>query len=485
MSTYNDIRVRFEVALNEASSRTIEGNLLPLLNKIFGEGRVNSKNGRKDLRYDLGGDVKKSIESIEGALKKVGLDFFEVTSAAPGQYKDGGNSGKFYTYIVTFNKPQVIGKYKIRKGEVVKFVDNKPPSGTLKSKELTPALLRLPEDKAMNANSLRSEVQSSIQKKYGKSNPHLAETLISLYDLVANHTPKNQKFDNPNAIESFSEDIKYGPELQEMIAGFSDADINTIGKDFGEILGGALMMNITKYSEGVSFPSGNNPLVDFYIDGYGISSKYKDGAAPTLTNIIKDVKPEQFVEDKEKQLYSIFKTVLNNNVIDGYLKSAELLNLPGALKVKEMTGLSELSGAAIEQFIQGKIEEIGFDEFFNEYVVDLNNYVGRGSTKISQKVKDKLIANNKFVGLFSYAVTMNLVDKLNGSLGDGMIYIDTLKSIIGKLEVKQLYMDVILKKDTVLFYLKGFSDENAKITFEAPNVSTPNPGNGRLGFKMK
>ena len=80
---------------------------------------------------------------------------------------------------------------------------------------------------------------------------------------------------------------------------------------------------------------------------------------------------------------------------------------------------------------------------------------------------------------------MNLVDKLNGSLGDGMIYIDTLKSIIGKLEVKQLYMDVILKKDTVLFYLKGFSDENAKITFEAPNVSTPNPGNGRLGFKMK
>lgn len=485
MRTLGDIRTRFEVALNEASSRTIEGNLLPLLDKILGGGRINSKNGRKDLRYDLGGDTNKSTQSVKDALEKIGLADFEITTAGPGQYKDGGNSGKFYTYIVTFNKPQVVGKYKIRKGEVVKFVDNKPPSGTIKSKELTPTVLKLPEDKALNANTLKSEVQRAVQNKYGKSNPHLSETLISLYDLVAGHIPKTQKFDNPNAIESFSEDIKYGPELQEMIAGFSDADINTIGKDFGEILGGALIMNITKYTDGVSFPSGNNPLVDFHIDGYGISSKYKSGAAPTLTNIIKDVKPEQFVEDKEKELYSIFKLVLDNTVIDGYLKSAELLNLPGALKVKEMTGLSELSASGIEQFIQDKISEIGFDDFFNEYVVDLNNYVGRGSTSINQKVKDKLIANNKFVGLFSYAVTMNLVDKLNGELGDGSVYIDTLKSIIGKLEVKQLYMDVILKKDTVQFYLKGFSDENAKITFEAPNVSTPNPGNGRLGFKMK
>jgi hypothetical protein len=46
-------------------------------------------------------------------------------------------------------------------------------------------------------------------------------------------------------------------------------------------------------------------------------------------------------------------------------------------------------------------------------------------------------------------------------------------------------MDVNLKTEEILFYLKGFNDTDSNITFEAPNVSTPNPGNGKLGFKMK
>ena len=73
----------------------------------------------------------------------------------------------------------------------------------------------------------------------------------------------------------------------------------------------------------------------------------------------------------------------------------------------------------------------------------------------------------------------------NGKLGDGNLYIDTLQKIVSKLEVKQLYMDVLLKTEEINFYLKGFGDSNAKLSYEAPNVSTPNPGNGKLGFKMK
>lgn len=483
MSTYNDIRVRFQVAMNEAAT-TLEGVLLPMMSKLLGNGRVNSKSGNKDLRFDLGGDPKKSTQQIEKALQRVKLSDFEINAVAPADYKEGSNSGKFYTYVVTFKKEQKIGRYKIAAGEVLKFVDNKPASGEIKSKELTPSVLNLPEDTNMNANSLKSYVHTSVTKAYGKSNELLANLLIDLYDLVASHSPKN-RFNGPNELESFSETIKYGTQLEEMISGFSDADINTIGKDFGEILGAALMLNITKHEQGISFPSGNNPLVDFHIDGYGISSKYKSGAAPTLSNIIKDLKPEQFISDKEKELYAVFQEVSSNSVIDGYLKAAEGLNLPSALKVKEMTGLRSLTADGLESFIQSKIQEIGFDKFFSDYVVELNNYVGRGSTTINEETKGKLQKNNKYVGLLSYAVTMNLIDKLNGKLGDGDAYLDSLKSIIGKLEVKQLYMDVKLKQDTIEFYLKGFSDEDAKITFEAPNVSTPNPGNGKLGFKMK
>ena len=156
-----------------------------------------------------------------------------------------------------------------------------------------------------------------------------------------------------------------------------------------------------------------------------------------------------------------------------------------AKKAKEITGLSQLTQAGLEDWIQAKLGEMEDREFFSQYIVPLNTYVGRGKTTFDEKSFGKMRKNSRFVGLISYAVTMNLIDKLNGNLGDGTVYLDSLKAIIGKLEVKQLYMDINVKGDEIQFYLKGFSDENAKITFEAPNVSAPNPGNGKLGFKMK
>jgi hypothetical protein len=484
MSTYNDIRVRFQMALNEAAT-TIEGNLLPELDKILKmKGRINSKGGNKDLRYDLGGDTSKASQTISDALKSVGLSDFNVEAIEPSDYKAGSNSGKFYTFVVTFNKAQKVKRIKVAKGQVIKFVDNKPPSGNIKSKELTPSVLGLPEDVEMNANTLKSKVHDSVRKAYQKKDAGLMDILITMYDEVTSYAPKN-RFNSPNEVESFSENIVYSNELKDYVSYLSPADLNTIGKDFGEILGAGLMLNMVKTQKGISFPSGNNPLVDFHIDGYGISSKYKSGAAPTLSNIIKDVKEEQFTTDKEKELYNVFKAVESNSVVNGYLKAAEDLNLPGALKAKEITGLSQLTQAGIEEWIQAKLGEMEDREFFSQYIVPLNTYVGRGKTTFDEKSFGKMRKNSRFVGLISYAVTMNLIDKLNGNLGDGTVYLDSLKAIIGKLEVKQLYMDINVKGDEIQFYLKGFSDENAKITFEAPNVSAPNPGNGKLGFKMK
>lgn len=486
MGTYGDIRTRFEIGLNSINeaATTIEGVILPALSKKLGKGRVNNKSGNKDVRFDLGGDEKKAPKQIEKALKFLKIKDVSIDVVGPGDYANGGNSGKFFTYIVTFKSPIKMGKVDIKEGDSFKIVDNNPPKGSIKSKELTPSSLNIPEDTDLNKATLKKETLDNIKKQYGKSNPFMKSFLTELYNLVDSHVP-SISFDSPMKLESFNVDIKYDENIKEAIDSLGATDINTIGKDFGEILGAALMLNIVKTQNGISFPSGNNPLTDFNIDGYGISSKYKAGAAPTLSNIIKNLNKKNFTEESEVQLYDLFKIVEENNVIDGYIKGADFMNLPSALKLKELTGLKNLDKKTLEEFIQNGIKLLGRDGFFFKYVKPLATYSGRGITQLEKVDWGKLDKNNRYVGLLSYPLSLQLIDKLNGKLGDGDLYINTLRKIVSKLDVKQLYMDVKLKSEEINFYLKGFDDSDAKLTFEAPNVSTPNPGNGKLGFKMK
>ena len=307
MNTIGDIRTRFEAAMNE-NARTIEGAILPSLKKILGSGRINNKSGNKDIRFDLGGDEKSTIKKIEGALRKLKLDQIKIDVAGAGDYASGSNSGKFSTYIITFLQDSKLSTLDIKSGDIIKIVDNNPPKGSIKSKELTPSVLGIPEDKQLQSSALESAVKGSINKAYGKSNQFMSSFLTELFDLVNKYQPSTT-FNSFNDLMPFSESIKYNEGIKEAISGLGATDLNTIGKDFGEVLGAALMLNIVKTSRGISFPSGNNPLVDFHIDGYGISSKYKSGAAPTLSNIIKDLKAENFTEDSEIKLYQLFKIV--------------------------------------------------------------------------------------------------------------------------------------------------------------------------------
>ena len=482
--TYGDIRARFQLAmdlaLNEAA-RTIEGTVLPAMQKILGSGRINTKNGGKDLRFDLGGDSKNSLKLITDALNKIGATKFDIVTAGPGEYANGSNSGKFTTFIVTFGED--LKDLKVSTGDVIKFVDNNPPKGSIKDKELNPSNLKLPQDTDMNSSSLASSVKGSINSKFS-SNLFMKSFLTELYDLVTSHKPSNY-FNDPLLLSAFSENINYDENVREAIDALGITDLNMIGKDFGEVLGAALLLNMVKTQNGIAFPSGNNPLVDFYIDGYGISSKYKSGAAPTLSNIIKNLKSENFTEQSEVQLYNLFKIVEANSVIDGYVKGAEFMNTPTVSVLKGLVGNTPLDEKSLESFIQTKMSELGKEEFFNTYVQPLVQSSGRGVAKFDKVPWEKLDKGKKYIGLFSYSLSLELVDTLNGKLGAGDTYISTLRSIVSKLDVKQLYMDVDLKRDQFYFYLKGFSDANAKLSFEAPNVSTPNPGNGKLGFKMK
>ena len=76
-----DIRTLFEMALNERAT-TVEGIIFPSIQKILGDGRINNKNGGKDLRFDLGGEDKQSIKKISNAFKKLKQDVSIEAAAA-------------------------------------------------------------------------------------------------------------------------------------------------------------------------------------------------------------------------------------------------------------------------------------------------------------------------------------------------------------------------------------------------------------------
>jgi hypothetical protein len=475
--------------INEAAN-TIESAIFPSLEKYLGRGRVNSKNGKKDIRFDLGGIEILAIKSIKQSLHAVGINNVIISIIAPADYKNGSNSGKFFTHVITMTESVTIGKVNLKKGDIFKIVDNTPPKGSIKSKELTPSSLNIPEDTNLNSCLLKSYVISNVNTRYSKTSPHISSLLIELYNLVSEHKP-SFKFSSPLEIKSFRENISFsfntkrGKIIKQGISMLGVTDLNSIGKDFGEILGAALMLNIVETKKGISFPSGNNPLIDFFIDGYGISSKYQGGASPTLTSIIKNLDLDNFIEKHEIELYKLFKIIISNGVIDGYVKGAAFMNIPSAIKLKQLTEILNLNSENLEKFAQTEINKIGQETFYYKYVKPLVDISGRGNSTFNSVSWDKLETNKKFVGLLTYSLSLQLVDKLNGKLGDGELYINTLRKIVSKLEVKQLYMDVCLNSDIISFNLKEFNDENAKLTFESPCVSVPNPGNARLGFKMK
>ena len=170
---------------------------------------------------------------------------------------------------------------------------------------------------------------------------------------------------------------------------FDPSDLNTVGKDFGEILGAIYMMNACGYEKGVEFPIGNNPLVDFYIDGYGVSSKYKSGAAPTLTGIIKNVDSDQLTTQPQRELWQIFNTVESNKVSAGYLAISQLLNLPGYQKLVEITKEKNVTTESLNKFITDILakDPESFMQIFDGFYSTIGRYP-QGKTVEWNKIKN-------------------------------------------------------------------------------------------------
>ena len=441
-------------------------------------GKVNSGRRPKHARFIMGSNAEEVKSNIEVALHGAEVDIKIIN---PADYSNGSYSGKYSTYVATLLDDARIGSSHFPKGTTVTFVNNVLAKGEITGKLLTPTGLNLSQDHYFKTKEeLVSEVSKLVHSKFSK-NQVISDCLSALAEEIRDFTSKYH-FDSIVDLSSLEEEIPYTNKVSELLKSFDSSDVNTIGKDFGEILGAIYLLNIVNCEFGVKFPKGNYPLIDFFVDGSGISSKYKKGAAPTLSGIVKNIDPTQLTTENQKKLLEVLKIAQDSKVAVGYFEIAKFLKTPGYEVLEKIIGKKDLKLEDVNEHIKSLVVK-GKDNFDSEAFFSVYDEFYRTIGKKPQNNKitwSRLEGTGKYYGAVVGPISYHVIDTLNAD----PIYKDSLVELLSMLEVKQLYMDFILKRESISFHLKSFSGENSNFQFEAPNQSVYNPDNGKLGFAM-
>lgn len=464
--------------LNEGVKHNTKLDLL--VSKFFNSYKGSVKSSPRHLRYNLEDDDPETV--IKDALNKSGITDYDIKTVSASDYKNNSCSGEFETHIVTLKSDVKISGITFLDGDSISIVNAKPANGIFGGKVLTPSNIGLPEGLHMTTQKLHDLTSDSLKDKL-KDKPAALQALLSLVEEVYNHTPGNH-FNQPSDIRPFIEEIRYSEKSESYIEALSSTDINAVGKDFGEILGAIFLSKCVDYKEGIMYPKGNEPLIDFYLDQIKVSSKFKKGAAPTLSGVCKNVDIEVLVKDEQKTVLEVLKLSQNNGVSEGYLRIAEYIDMQGYQILSKIIGKKEVKANDINDHIKSLIikpnDEYDSDKFFEVYDEFFKSIA---SWPKGKKVNWDDISNKD--GKFYGAVVGPLSQAIPKALNENPDNLNALKDLCSMLPINQLYLDFEFKKNLVKFKLSSFMDPESIFRFEAPNQSVYNPDNGRLGFKME
>jgi hypothetical protein len=421
------------------------------------------------------GDEASIINTIKSALGgKV-----KVEVVPSGNRSKGSQSDTYDTYKFTLSS----NFQDIPKGSSLYVVNQvKAGKSTVAAKSLTPGAFGMNGKTYKTADSIVKTVDSSLKSM---PNKELANALTLLMRDI--NTLKGQQAASVSEVKNYSKSVPLAKDTQKAISAVLPGDLAIVGKDFGEILGAILMAKEIKLKEGVTFPKGNEPLVDFYVDGYGISSKYKTGAAATLTNLVQQLDPAQLTTKEQKQLYKEFSEAFKLGVSDSYLKLAkkfapqEVGALAYILGISEKNLTTQAINDHITQLMPNKAPKDADPKLDKKIEKEFDSFFAAAKSKPSFPIKWGSLTDNKLYGLVMGPLSAAVAKKLNSNPE----YIKALKEMVGKVEIKQLYLDFDLKSNSMSFKLKSFADANAQFSFTPANISVYNPDNGKMGFKMK
>jgi len=470
--------IKESIILRALLKEAVTPDLLKAIQKALSDAKykvsIENKGSRGQvLRTNF--ETSKNVQAlIEKALGKLlPKDAFKVQEFQKNQGES--KSGTYPTYKVQLTKP--VQGYK--KGETVFIVSTVKEGASTKTKALTPVKLGLTSGKFKNATSLANTIKKNVPNV--TNDKSLKELLDSLVDDVLKGAAKG-KFADTAEITKFDQEIPLSERTRKALTKVSPQDVGMVGSDFGECLGAiALLKSVVNAGSGIVFPAAEaNPLADFQLDGFNVSAKYNKGGAATITDTVKNIKPEQLTTPGQKSLYKLLTTIIREDGVQGPLSIAKALKLDGMDK--------------LSQIIKVPVQNIDAQS--------INDYVNKIlKTATTDEQKDAII-KKKFVPFFAAikkapgfpirwrdispkayygVITSPLVNYVAASLNSSKVYKKALTDIMSKSEVKQLYLTMNVKQNTARFNLKSFS--SSEFEFES-SLSIYNPKNKRLAFRM-
>lgn len=464
------------ISQKEVSKKKLDfyNSVLETIKDTYPEAKKSYKNGGLHIRVNIGDD-KEAMDNIEKSLSylEISPSDYTLETIAPG--KSDARSRSYSTYKITLTKD--VSDFK--KGDTVLVVSTVAEGKTtLAWSSLSPNDLGLSTKSFMKAEDIVGFVNQKI-KKYEN------EDLSNAISLLMKDVMKlgGEKYDDVSEITAYSESIPLSKDTIRAISALLPGDVDIVGKNFGEVLGAILMAKKVKLSTtGIHFSRPNEPLIDFSVDGYGISSKYKQGAAAALTEIVSKAKIGELNEFEKKLHGLLSKSYQQDKVSKGYLYLASKLEIPAIKTLASImkTEIENITVESINDFIIKITRKAKSNEEKDAIIVSrLKSFFKAANSSPRMPISwETLASNNTYYGIIMYPLAFAVVTDMNNK------YANQLKGIISKQEIKQLYLNFNLGSSTMTFELRSFSDPDATFKFKL-KISVNEPDKSSIGFAMK
>lgn len=502
MSTYGDIRTRFEVAMNEAKLEVWKQTMKKAYFNLYPEGKggrwINPSGTGEIMRAYFIGDAEAEIEKF--------LELNGVKAEYYGGYlKTSNASGSFDSWEITMNTNcDWFGKT-LESGKTYYIINARKTSGdtvaAIGDKDSTPNKLGLTDIQYPTKEQAIVAAKESIKAKINDEDS--AAFMNELIDVVSNFktTAVGEAKDLANTDTSYTitHDFSKYTEIIDRVS------VLNIAKDFGEVLGGILMFNLTKnHGAGLIFPEASNEaVVDFRFDKMDVSSKADKGATASASGYLNKLNAAIEMKDwklnkKEANFIENFSKVILAKQSEGsntrYCKRSRgsatfssTVVLLNNFKVKSWNHWASESGMPtqnigrddiIHSFVQ--LKEAGkLHKTLNSFSGMVGGLKGNSSKKSSAAAKMTakfLSAKNEkeavevldeilkidnpgiydvLIGTVIYGSTKELVPLLNKEFGE------TMSGLINMaFSAKQLYLKLNIKKGSLIFTMKSMKTSN-------------------------
>lgn len=433
-------------------------------------------------------------------------------------------SSDYFSYRIEVSIPDNIEPY-------VYFIINRNKiNGLLQSKQLTPVKILTGEKidsehgaayLFTNSSDYYNNIIDNINKKLSDSKyDNVRTVIINIVKAIQDkHNYKVTGSFNNSDINMWLNDNKQGfidininiPELQYV----QKYDIACIEKDFGEILGPCVLYTLF-HDINVSFPlTETQSLVDYYINGFGVSAKqWGGGGTPSGSAIFNGIKDDEIkdideleidindIDAKDRKYYynkkeidfikkvgSTYKLntkqqqiqLINEFVIKAIPdlfteKQKELFLNLNSSKLNTTKDIDELVGNDVQLFFTTLYKKLNYKD-----TQSTNYKINSLTNDFWYNSKDK---NNNLLkcSILLYPLYKIAIDNINKIYGNKNIDDDAITTVINKqINIKQIYFGI----DKQRLKLKVCSSEAERWYCKMSGISVNNMFNNKLGVKIR